>query len=260
MVKKTEVPLKIELFADGEDSQFSIHSKREILSILRGVAQENSRVALYYDEGNGFLLTTILRVNEQGLWLGSGSIEKSNRRILHSHKIIFISSRHQVKVQFVAKRIENALLGECAAFHLPLPDHLLRIQRREYFRLTSPVSTYLKCLIPVLPPVTDAAVGTQLPKREVTILDISGGGIALVCEAHDIELLPGKAYPDCRIPLPDVGSISATIKVKNSFEITLRNGKVSKRVGCEFTHLSGEAMTLLQRYIVLLQAELLAKV
>lgn len=255
MINKKEVPLKIELLSDSEDGQFSIRSKREILSILKGIAQEGSRAVLYYDEGNDFILTTLLKVNEHGMWLDIGSIAASNQRILHSNKIIFIGSRHHVKVQFVVNRIENALLENCPVFYLPLPESLLRIQRREYFRLTTPASNPLSCIIPISPPISIIEPDIATSKREVTIMDISGGGIALVCEAHDTDLHPGNIYADCKIPLPGVGTISATVKVKNSFEVTLRNGQISKRAGCEFIYLSGEAATLLQRYVTYLQTE-----
>ena len=252
MIRKREVPLKIELLADGEDSQFSIHSKREIQSILNGIVREGSRAALYYDDGNDFILTTALKISEQGLWLDVGPIATSNQRIQHSKKIIFISSHHQVKIQFTANRIENAILGTRAAFYLPLPATLLRIQRREYFRLTTFASNPLRCVIPVSSSAAHA-------KRTVTIMDISGGGVALVCETRDTELLPGNIYYDCSISLPDVGTISVTIIVKNAFEVTLRNGDVCKRAGCEFSCLSGEAAALLQRYVVHLQSETLIK-
>lgn len=255
MIGKKEIPLKIELFSDGEDSQFTIRSKREIQSILKGIARENTRAALYYDEGDNFILTTVLELDEHGMWLEVGPIATSNQRILHSDKIIFISSYHQAKVQFVAHRIEHAVLDNSAAFYIPLPDSLLRIQRREYFRLTTPVSNPLRCIIPISPPVAMDELNSPVSRREVTIMDISGGGIALVCETHETALLPGKIYESCRIQLPGIGTITATVKVKNSFEITLHNGLRSKRAGCEFTHLSGEAATLLQRYVVQLQSE-----
>lgn len=259
MNHKKEVPLKIELFSDGDDSQFRIHSKREIQSILHGIAQEGARAVLYYGESNDFILTTLLGVNEQGLWVDTGSLADDNKRILHSKKIIFISSHHQVKVQFVAHHIENALFNNGAAFHLPLPDSMLRIQRRDYFRLTTPVNNPLRCIIPVTPPAHPVQPGTLISKREVTIMDISVGGVALVCEEYDTELQPGKIYPDCKISLPDIGTVTATVKVKSAFEITLRNGLVNKRVGCEFIYLNGDAAALLQRYVTHLQSKAIAK-
>ena len=256
MIRKRDVPLKIELLSEDEDNRFTIRSKGEILSLLKGIVQENSRTALYYDEGNDFILTTMLNVSEQGIWLEVGPSTSSNQRILSSKKIIFIGSYHQVKLQFVANHIESATLDSYSAFLIPFPNKLLRIQRREYFRLTTPVANPLKCIIPLTLSNINDESGASVSKRELTIMDISGGGVALVCEVHDTILLPGNSYENCQIQLPGIGSISATVKVQNSFEITLRNGKRSKRAGCEFTKLSGEATTLLQRYVVKLQSEL----
>lgn len=254
-----DIPLKIEVFSNGDDSQFRIHSRREIHSILRGIMQEGARVVLYYGERNDFILTALLDVNEHGIWMDVGSMAENNQRILRSHKIIFISSHHHVKVQFVAHRIETAPFNNEPAFHLPLPETLLRIQRRDYFRLTTPASNPLTCLIPVALPAPSAQPDTPVQEREVTIMDISIGGIALVCEEYDTELLPGSTYENCRIFLPDIGAITVTVKVKNAFKITQRDGMINKRVGCEFIHMKGEAANLLQRYVTLLQGKALTK-
>ena len=256
MIKEKEVSLKIEVLSRGEDSGFLIHSKKEIQLILHRIAQQGTRAALYYDEGNDFILTTLLGVDEHGVWLDVGPRAADNRRLVQSKKFIFISAHHQVKVQFVAHHIENVLFENSAAFYLPLPDTLLRLQRREYFRLVTPVSNPLKCTIPAQP---SSPVRSPVPRREATIMDISGGGVALLCEEHDTELQPGMIYPDCRISLPGVGTLTAAIQVKNTFEVTLRNGVVNRHAGCEFIHLDGEMAILLQRYVARLQSENLAQ-
>lgn len=259
MSSHKEIPLKIESFSDGDDSPFRIRSGREIQSILRGILQEGARVVLYYGEKNDFILTVLLDVSKHGIWLDIGSRAEDNQCILRSNTIIFISSHHQVKVQFAAHRIETAQFNNRPAFHLPLPDSLLRIQRRDYFRLTAPVSNPLKCIIPVTLPAPAAQAGMPVPKIEVTIMDISIGGIALVCEEYDAELLPGKTYENCRIFLPDIGAVTVTVKVKNAFKVTLRNGMTNKRVGCEFTHMKGEAANLLHRYVTQLQSKAITR-
>ena len=57
MVKEKEVPLKIEVFSNNEDSEYLIHSKIEIQNILRTIFERGTRAALYYNEGNSFVLT-----------------------------------------------------------------------------------------------------------------------------------------------------------------------------------------------------------
>ena len=87
-------------------------------------------------------------------------------------------------------------------------------------------------------------------------MDISIGGVALVCEASGIELQPGMVYEHCQIDLPEVGTVEATIEVKNTFEITDRNGKVKRRAGCVFVKPDGKTTMLLQRYVAQMQQQL----
>lgn len=242
MSQRNEIPLKIELFPAEGDNRFLIHSKREIQFILHSIARKGSRVALYYDDGNSFILTTALAVDQEGIWLEPGPHHKENQRLAQSKKIVFISSHQQIKVQFVSHHIESVVFQNANAIYLPLPKSMLRLQRRDYFRLVTPVVNPLKCLIPALPAPT-------AKKREVTIMDISSGGVALVCETEDTELLPGKIYQNCRISLPDDTEIVATIEVRNTFSVTSAKGVVRKRAGCQFVNLDGAMEILLQRYI-----------
>ncbi len=252
MAKEKEIPLKIELISDGEDSEFRLHSNKEIQSILRGIVKSSSLAALYYDDANDFILTKLLGIDEQNVWLDIGLRETDNRRILPSHKIIFVSSYLQVKVQFVAHQIENALFKNKESFCLPMPNSLLYLQRREYFRLIVPVKKPLICVIP-------AKSDAPILKGSPTIMDISVGGMALECQENDTEFQPGKVYPVCHINLPNIGMLTATILVKNIFIITRHNGEVKKRAGCKFIHLNGTMTIMLQRYLTNLQSQNLSQ-
>ncbi len=252
MAKEKDIPLKIELISNGEDSEFRIHSNKEIQSILRGIVRASSLAALYYDDENDFILTRLLGVDEQSVWLDISLREADNRRILPSHKIIFVSSHLKVKVQFVAHHITDGLFKNKEAFCLPMPNSLLYLQRRDYFRLLVPVKKPLTCVIP-------AAQDTQILKNSPTIMDISGGGMALECQENDTEFRPGKVYPVCHINLPNIGMLTATILVKNIFVVTMHNGEIKKRAGCKFIHVNGTMAILLQRYLSNLQSENLSQ-
>jgi hypothetical protein len=62
-------------------------------------------------------------------------------------------------------------------------------------------------------------------------------------------------FPNCRIELPEVGFVTATVKIRSVFEITLRSGARIKRAGCEFVKLPGPMSTLVQRYIIKVERE-----
>lgn len=249
---KKDIPLKIEIFSSGEDDKHRITSVKEIELILRCIAEKGSRVALYYGDANDFILTTLLDADNNGMWLEQSPENSDNRRITENSKLVFVSSHLQVKVQFTAHRVSAVVHRGYPAFYLPLPDSLYRLQRREYYRLMAPIIEPLRCVI---------AMGNPPKKRpcEFTIMDISGGGIALTCAETDTELVPGESYPNCRIDLPEVGTISGTIEVKTLALLTSLSGHIHKRAGCEFKNLDGQSTILLQRYVTNMQRAAKAK-
>jgi c-di-GMP-binding flagellar brake protein YcgR len=195
------------------------------------------------------VLTLILAADENGVWIDAASNPQDNRLIERSKRIIFVSSHNQAKVQFIAT---DAMLGtyeDAPAFSLALPLKLLRLQRRDYYRLVTAETGALNCIIR---PVADQAH----IQHEVTVMDISIGGVALICEQTGVELHPGMVYEHCQIELPEIGTLEASIEVKNTFEITDRSGKVKRRAGCVFVKQDGKTTMLLQRYVALMQQRL----
>lgn len=245
MSLRKSIRLTFELLSDEEIDQFSIHSKREIQFILKGIAKQDSQVALYYGNRETFILTTVLDVDHNGFWLDASQNQKQNELIARSRLIYFVGVHQHVKVQFAADQIEIDEYDGLEAFFIPLPHSLLRIQRREHFRLSTPTVDPLKCSVPLDPKQPDH-------RRDYIILDISSGGIALACIENNLDLKEGKTYMDCRISLPG-GMINVSIQVKNIFPITKPTGDIIKRAGCKFIDLDGKVEIQLQRFITQLQ-------
>lgn len=261
MSRKKNTQLKIERFFNDEDIDFRIYSKKGMLSILRDIAKRGTRVALYYNEEHDFILTTLLYVSEEGLWLDVGPSPTDNTSALLSDNITFISTHQQVKVQFTTHGVLEASFEDDKVFYTELPDYLLRIQRRNSFRLRIPAKSPLKCIMPLTPAVQSAESAKQdvpAPSREITVMDIGIGGMALLCDDKDVDLQPGKSYPNCQISLPGIGIIFATIKIKNIFEENMPGGQLNKLAGCKFIDLKGDMSNLLQRYVNMLQKESMA--
>jgi len=249
---KKDISLKVEIFSRGEENNHRLTSAKEIELVLHYIAGKGARVALYYDKSDDFILTTLLGVDSKGLWLEQSPNESDNQHIVGSNKLVFVSSHIQVKVQFAAHRVSAVVYQGYPAFYLPLPDSIYRLQRREYYRLVTPVIEPLRCVI------TTEKLPSKRPS-EFTIMDISGGGVRLTCTEPDTEFVAGETYPSCRIDLPDVGTISVAIQVKTLILETDASGNTHKRAGCEFKNLDGQSTILLQRYITNMQRAAKAK-
>lgn len=238
--------LQIEKFTREEEDQHRITSAKEIQYVLMNMAEKGTRIALYYGTSNDSLITTILGADESGFWLEGSQNNEDNFRISKSHHLTFVASPQQVKIQFSATHASLTDVDGQPAFFLSLPDSIFRLQRREYFRLAPPSTEELRCIIPDLEKPEE-------PPRVMDIMDISAGGVGLLCPNDDTTTVPGLIYPECKINLPEVGTIVVTVEVKNLAAFTKANGLSVKRAGCEFKKLSGASAILLQRYVTNLQ-------
>jgi len=253
-LRKKGLSLEIERFRRGEDEEFRIASKKEMQYILQHIAEKGTRALLYYDSGNSFIVTTLLTASPDGIWLEIGPDQEANQHILQSTTGITIVSLHRgVKIQFSAKSVQLAPPSN-DAFYMEAPPYILRIQRRNFFRLSVPLSIPLQCVIPVKP--ADPEKPDEPPViRKVTIADISGGGLALSCDENEADLTFGRVFPDCQITLPGIGTITVTLSIRNSIDISLPNDMIGKRVGCQFLSMDLQTSSLLQRYISRLQSD-----
>lgn len=244
-----EISLTIEQFRDGEESKYLIKSAKEIQLTLHAIALKKSVTVVYFNHAQLFFKSILLSVNEQGIWLDVGANEEENNLVSNSDNFVFVTLHRGVKVQFECHQAAKVIYAAHPAFYFPLPSQMLRLQRRNFFRLPVSAETPLKCVIAPRP------VDPTQP-QSVAIMDISVGGIALTCKGMSAPLEAGAIYPDCSIELPDIGTITATILVKNLFDVTSQSGAITKHAGCEFMQLDGKMSMLLQRYIGVMQSKL----
>ena len=234
-----------------EESRFRIESDVEIAYVLRGLMKSGALVTAYFGKGREFVVTAVLDVEpERGfVILDSGANRELNDRLLRSGEINVVSSQDGVRVEFVGSKVEAVSFEGRLAFRIPIPNSVVKLQRREYYRLTTPLLNPLKCEVP----------GADGLRVEMVVADISLGGVCLVGERAGSPLELGTTLDACRIALPDAGAIQAAMVVRNSYVVTLKNGASSRRTGCEFVKLGAQQEAMLQRYIIRLERERLLR-
>lgn len=241
-----DIPLTIENITDADEQECRITSPRQIESILRNIAEIGANAALYYNAKRDFIMTTILDVDEDGMWVEQASGATTNHQIEESKRIKLVSSHHEVKVQFSAEGASSVSYDDSPAFFIPMPASIYRFQRREYFRLSISPSEQMRCIINIAKPETP---GTSVA-TEVPVADISGGGIGLICMEGEVDIHAGEAYSKCQINLPGAGPVLVNLIVKNVVPLsTTKSGKTISRAGCEFRNLDGQTTVKLQRFI-----------
>jgi len=247
-----QTPHRFELEQSDAYSKFLLHSKTEILFVLRSLIQKGAMVSVHFDHGKSFLLTSLIALGPDNseFILDVGSDNEMNGKALTADKLIFTTAIDKVKVQFSLNKLSATSYDGRPAFRGTLPETLLRLQRREYFRLSTPIASPIKCTIPMT-----RADGSVIV-AEAPLLDISGGGVGLMVHPEQAGLYETDIiFSDCRISLPDEGVLVTTLRVRNAFEVTAKNGSHYVRVGCEFVELQGSRLALIQRYITRIERE-----
>ena len=126
----------------------------------------------------------------------------------------------------------------------PVPDSLLRLQRREYYRLATPATHGITCSVVV------HGEGIDERRVDATVLDISGGGLAVMVPPEGTPFEPDREFHHCRINLPEVGTIETKMRVRSVFRISAANGRPMLRAGCQFVRLPDSQVSMIQRYIL----------
>lgn len=239
---------------DGDHSEYApylLHSRQEIVQVLRGVMKATELVTAYFDHGARFFITSIVAIQPESdaLFLDCGVDTEINRRALEASRMVFVTSQDRVKVQFATGPMQQVDFGGRPAFRTHLPDVLLKLQRREYYRLVTPVRSPLMCVVP-----------TPAGRVEAVVTDISVGGVGLRGLPEGGAFGVGQRYPGCRIVLPDEGTLLAAIEVRSLQDLVQRSGAVVKRAGCRFVDISASQQAIIQRYIIRVDRERLALV
>jgi c-di-GMP-binding flagellar brake protein YcgR len=250
MPSASEPSLQAVTASSADDEKYKVYSRLEIASVLGALQKAGTLVTAYFGAGNDFILTCILSVDAEGaeVILDYGADPATNLRALKAGAITFVAAHERIKIQFSAESMRAARFDQRDAFRIALPGTLLRLQRREFFRIVTPLVQPLKCAIP------PQGKGVNAPK-EAVVADISCGGVALVGFTAPASVESGMCFRGCQILLPEAGAVIADLLIKSTYEVTHKNGSKHLHAGCEFVNMPERVRSTIQRYINAMERE-----
>ncbi len=227
--------------------RFAVYSQVEIAAMLRNLRDEGVLLTAYFDAEPGFLVTVVLDVNAdfEEVIFDNAVDPIAQKRLLASKHVVFVGFLEHIKVQFVARVAEHTQYENRDAFRIRMPETLLRLQRRDFFRVRPPMSKPAKCLVPY---------GEDSKQYEsLRVLDLSVGGMAVLAYPEKFDLPAGKLIENCYLDLPGVGNIGVALTVRHIDPVP--KDEKARRCGCEFVDMPPSSRVMLQRYINHIDAE-----
>lgn len=229
---------------------YRVVSRREIVALLRQIAEKNQLVRMLVHGEADVCVTSILEVDPDNdtLVLDRSIDRDQNRRILSAGKVSCETSLDKIRIMFKLENVRETEYEGSNALEADIPETMVRLQRREFYRMATPVTNPVRAIIP-LP--DELGGGTA----SFPLSDISCGGIAFLDSKHQLGEAMGRTFEGCRIDLPDIGPVVTGLEIRNMFDVTLLNNKTSRRFGCMFVNISRGNLSNVQRYITRLERE-----
>ncbi|MBP5987434.1 MAG: flagellar brake protein [Azonexus sp.] len=230
------------------EERFHVVGTLPVAFMLTGFARERDPFSVQFGGGQNMFLTTLLSVEPHSgvlIFDCSGS-DETNRQFLSSERNVFVGRPAGIHVQFVTGPAREVKYEGGKAFAVSVPKRLLRLQRREYFRIETPHLRPLQFF------GRAAATGLlTLPAH-----DISVAGIALTASAQPEGLVTGMKLENCHFSLPeDERDLFFRASVRHVTARESRTGNMQWRIGLQFDGLPGAEEARIQRYIARVERE-----
>lgn len=233
--------------------KYLLHNHAEISGHLRALLKHHTLITVYLDDGKTFFLSTLLSIDENAnqLILDGSNHASSNDAALKAARITLSAPLEKIKIQIRLPGLSLANIGGKKALIGRFPASILRLQRREFFRVETPHhTTPLRCKL-AIPTTSGGHAVVDYP-----LYDLSGGGLSLLGPVGDAELFSlGALFHDCRLEVPGESVLSVNLRICEVLKMEMLDGQQQLRLGCEFVSLPGTRMAFIERYITRLERE-----
>ena len=228
---------------------YRISAKMEIAFVLRNLMQNTANLAIYFNAGHDMLLSRVLHVDSKAhqFVIDVGGHAPSNLAIAQAERILFVAALDGVKIQFSVTSVKLGDFEEKPAFIIDFPNDLIKLQRRDFFRLLTPITNPLTCDL-TLP----SGVKTQLELHDISL---GGAGIWLKDEQQHQQIQAGTIIQQAYFDFAAAGTAKLNIEIRSIHPVTMAHGKVRWLAGVRFIELPRSIEANLQRLLAHLERE-----
>lgn len=240
-----------------QDDRFALRDEAQIVALLQRMIDQRSLLDAPLPGSGPSLLTSVLAVDvdRDRLILDACRDANVERLALAQPQLAFSSRIDRVDVRFDGGPLQRTDWERLPAYAMSIPATVRHMQRREFFRIDVPVAHPIVCQLAV-------PADAQNPSREIRarVNDVSAGGLSLIVPPGlENTLQPGMRFATCRLALPDSAPVLLSLRIRRLFRAGSRGGSARSCAGCEFVDLSPSAETAIQRYMMKLERERIAR-
>ena len=229
-------------------SEFALRHPLQIAICLRTLAARHHFMSVEF--GDRQMITQLLHIDSSNarFVFDLGSLAVNNHVLLEAPNLIFRGLPDGVRTGFVTRSAELTTFEGRLAFEASFPEILYHVQRREYFRVETPM----------LQPYSVIGKFSDDSAFQFDVKDLSLGGVALTSSDAILgEIEIGTRLEGVTLHLGAFGALRLTIEVVSPRRAILPNGERRFVAGCRFIDLPPTSERTLQRVVTYLEARCL---
>lgn len=228
------------------DEKYIVRNPRQIQILLRALIDQRATVTAHAEGRENGFPTAILELDEDTLLLDGSPLPAVNRQAESATHLLCFALADKVSVRFRLAQLQRIENQGHTAFQAAIPEEIYHLQRRDLYRLETPVGDSPHCTLTL-----DANDEPGLWR----VVDISAEGIALLLPPETPPLRLQQRYHGCELRLPDSPPIPVTLIACNQRLQKQPNGIEQLRAGLRLEGLPRGADALIQRYIFRIDRE-----
>ncbi len=226
--------------SDEQDERYLVRNPRQIRQLLQAMIDQRSLINAHLAGREQSFPTAILELDDDEVLIDGSPSESANAAAEAAPHLLCFAQLERVTVRFRLDGLVRVRNGVHTAFRADVPEEMVHLQRRELYRLETPVTDSPTCHVPR---------GENGEGASFRVLDISGGGISLALPADQHVFSMQQRYPGCQLALPDAPPMTVTLVACNVRTQVMPNGVEIQRVGLRFDDMPRGGDAAIQRYI-----------
>jgi flagellar brake protein len=229
-----------------ELERYWLYSNIEIAAMVARLCDDRVPMTVYWGNDGEFAVTQVLKVDAAAdeVEFDLPNQPRQQSQLLAAQELVCVAFVESIKMQFTIRAPRRSSTDGYASFRVEFPERVLRLQRREYYRVRTPESMSASCLVPYS--------GDRAQYESLRVLDLSVGGLALMAYPRHFDPTATSVIDNCYLDLPGVGTVTVRMRVAH---VETSADAQTRRCGCEFVDLSPQARMMLQRYVQKIDVE-----
>lgn len=240
-------------------SKYLVRNPKQVLSYLKMLSTKRCLISAAFGEGDkDTFLTAIIDIDEKNLTItiDCGPKEYLNKRLIDSAIIKCATEYEGIKVLFEGRKVKKAGKPGQPAFTVPIPNSIYWIQRRQFYRIKSPLSKDSYCNVSFTDPETE-----ETSTFDFKINDLSASGFSILNDSADIStaLVPSAEFENCTLVLDGQDDHQVDFEIRYKAANNPNQPGKTQRIGCKMNNVTPNLESTILRYMQNIERELKQK-